>query len=59
MPTSLLEAAPLLLSCPVCETLRLAREDRTLLWHQVRRGGVDYECPAVGLPGLYSEEAAG
>jgi hypothetical protein len=56
LPASLLEFAPRLLVCPVCDTLRLARADRTLLWHQVRREGVDYECPAVGLPGLYPEE---
>jgi hypothetical protein len=58
IPASLLEPAPLVLLCPVCDTLRLARSDRTLLWHQVRRDGVAFECVAVGLPGLYPQETS-
>jgi hypothetical protein len=58
LPPTLIEYAPLMLVCPVCYTLRLARPDRTLLWHREQRDGVWYECVAVNLPGLLPEEVA-
>jgi hypothetical protein len=51
IPASLAEPAPLMLLCSVCDTSRLARADRTVLWHPATSGGETFECPGVGLPG--------
>lgn len=50
---TLVEPAPLTLMCPVCDTARCARTDRTLLWHgEYNASGKTWECAGAGLPGL-------
>ena len=48
----LVEAAPLTGWCPICDTLRCARADGTVLWHEAMdRDRVRIECPGTGAPG--------
>lgn len=51
LPPGLIEAAPLTLTCRVCQTPRCARPDRTVLWHQVMKDRALIDCPGAGMPG--------
>lgn len=52
LPASLIEAVPLTLTCVICDTVRAARPDGSVAWHQVvDRDGALRDCPGVGIIG--------